>query len=196
MQRIDTIVRGVASWAARICGLLVLLMAILISVDVTIRKLFDTSLLAGGVGELSGYSLAIISFWGASAALLNRAHVRIDTLTMLLPKGIGTALDFLALISFAMASIMLSWMGWAVFQRSFELGSHSMTPLAVLLAIPQGIWVAALFFLTLVSFWLILYAATLAATGRQGKLQKLIGAKSADEELEEQNIIISGEKTA
>ena len=78
-------VRRFAQWGLWFGGTLVLLAALLIGVDVLMRKFFDRSI--GGADELAGYSLAIGSAWGLGAALLDRAHIRIDSLYVLFPRS-------------------------------------------------------------------------------------------------------------
>jgi TRAP-type mannitol/chloroaromatic compound transport system permease small subunit len=65
-------------------GLLILAAALLVSVDVILRKLANTTL--GGADELSGYALAIGSTWSFAFVLLARGHVRIDALYQHLPR--------------------------------------------------------------------------------------------------------------
>ena len=75
--------RRFAQWGLWFGGALVLLAAVLIGIDVLMRKFLDRSI--GGADELAGYSLAIGTAWGLGAALLDRAHIRIDSLYVLLP---------------------------------------------------------------------------------------------------------------
>jgi TRAP-type C4-dicarboxylate transport system permease small subunit len=185
MDALTQTVRRIAAAAARTCGLLVVAMALAIAADVACRSLFGVVLLAGGVGELSGYALAIVTVWGASLTLLNRAHIRIDTLHMLVPRPVAAALDLLAAASFTLAAGLLAWMGWQTFARSLALGSKAMTPLATPLALPQGVWFAGLLFLTVTSAWLTLAAAILTARGRAAEARPLIGTRLVSEEIEE-----------
>ena len=67
---------SVSKFATRICGLVVVGMAFLIAIDVVVRKLFATTLMSGGVGEISGYVLAIITAWGAASATRRIFSVR------------------------------------------------------------------------------------------------------------------------
>ncbi|MDP3241857.1 MAG: TRAP transporter small permease subunit, partial [Reyranella sp.] len=69
-------VRRFAQWGLWFGGALVLLAAVLIGIDVLMRKFLALSI--GGADELAGYSLAIGTTWGLGAALLDRAHIRID----------------------------------------------------------------------------------------------------------------------
>ena len=186
MDAITHAFRRVATVAARLSGLVVVTMAILISVDVVVRAVFGWSLASGGVGELSGYALAMVTVWGASLTLLNRGHIRIDSIQMVLPRTAIVMLDLVAAISFLLATGLLTWMGWQTFARSLKLGSRAMTPLATPLALPQGIWIAGLGLLTLTAAWLMSRALYLVVVGRARETQALIGTRLVAEEIEDQ----------
>lgn len=188
MDKISKWIGWVADSASRIAGLSIVVMALLIAVDVITRKIFSVTLLSGGVGELSGYCLAIVSFWGASTALLRRAHIRIDVLDLILPRKVATSLDFLALGAFTVASAVITYFGFDLVLRSYRLGSRSMTPLAVELAYPQTLWLLGLVMFTLVCGWLLIYCASLLWQGKGDQVQRHIGPKSTNETLEETHI--------
>ena len=91
-------VRRFAQWGLWFGGALVLLAAVLIGIDVLMRKFLALSI--GGADELAGYSLAIGTTWGLGAALLDRAHIRIDSLYVLFPQKLRLVLDLVALLLF------------------------------------------------------------------------------------------------
>jgi TRAP-type C4-dicarboxylate transport system permease small subunit len=186
MDVVTCSLRVVATWAARLAGLVVVAMAVLVTTDVVVRSLLGTTLLYGGVGELSGYALALVTVWGASLTLLNRSHIRIDTVQMILPRASIIFLDLIAAISFLLAMGLLTWTGWQTFARSLKLGSRSMTPLATMLAIPQGLWIAGLVLLTITSAWLVVRAIYLVGSGRANEARPLIGTRLVSEEIEDQ----------
>ncbi len=164
-------------------GGLVLLAAFVISTDVLMRKLFDTSL--GGASEISGYVLAISTTWSLALALIDRAHVRIDSLYALLPTRICALLDILALLSFMVFSGILTWEGWVIFAQSVTLDAHSLTPLATPLAYPQFLWVAGFGFFFVVMLLLLARALMALATGDIDEVRRLLGSRTALQELEE-----------
>ncbi|MEQ1940749.1 TRAP transporter small permease subunit [Mesorhizobium sp. CN5-321] len=170
-------------------------MAFLIAIDVVVRKLFATTLMSGGVGEISGYVLAIITAWGAASALLARSHVRIDTLQIMLPRPAGRLADMVAVVAFFAASAVLSYVAYFTFNRSLMLDAHSMTPLAVPLAIPQGLWFAGLAFLTLMSAAIALAGCVALIRRDYAAAHRLIGPRSVEEEVDEQNAIIESSLT-
>jgi TRAP-type C4-dicarboxylate transport system permease small subunit len=170
-------------------------MAFLIAIDVVVRKVFATTLVSGGVGEISGYVLAIITAWGAASALLARSHVRIDTLQIMLPRSAGRLADMVAIVAFFAASAVLSYVAYLTFSRSLMLDAHSMTPLAVPLAIPQGLWFAGLAFLTLMSAAIALAGCVAVIRRDYAAAHWLIGPRSVEEEVDEQNAIIESGMT-
>src|SRR3546814_5447621 len=75
MDRVLDLAHRLARLGALGGGALTILAAIVIGVDVVLRKTLALSV--GGASELSGYVLAIGSSWGFALALLDRAHIRI-----------------------------------------------------------------------------------------------------------------------
>ena len=177
-------------WSARVGGLVVLLMAFIIGIDIVSRKLFSYSVLSGGAGEISGYVLAISTAWAASWTLLNRGHIRIDILQSILPRATWVYFDLLAMFVFGMASAVLAWVGLSTFLESLERSAHSITPLAVPMAIPQGLWAAGLIFLFLTSVYLFLRALARVVRGDRLGAVQLIGTRTAEDDLREQQAVI------
>ena len=118
-------------------------------------------------------------------ALIDRAHVRIDSLYALLPTRICALLDILALLSFMVFSGILTWEGWVLFAQSASLNAHSLTPLATPLAIPQFLWVAGFAFFFVVMLLLLARALLALATGDIDEVRRLLGSRTALQELEE-----------
>lgn len=180
---------GIARRIARIGvwfgGSLVILAAFVISFDVLIRKLFDLSI--GGASELSGYVLAISTAWSLALTLLDRAHIRIDTVYVLLPTRLCAALDMLALLAFVVFAGFITVQGYGVFLQSAQLNSHSLTPLATPLVVPQLLWIAGLAFFLLVASLLLVRAALALVTGDLETVRRIASSGTASEELR-QNI--------
>src|ERR1051326_8140137 len=105
-------VRRFTQWGLWFGGALVLFAAVLIGVDVLMRKFLARSI--GGADELAGYALAIGTTWGLGATLLDRAHIRIDSLYVLFPRKLRLALDCAALILFVAFFALMTWHGLGV----------------------------------------------------------------------------------
>jgi len=165
-------------------GALVLLAAILIAIDVILRAGFQTSI--GGADELSGYALAIGSAWALGAALLNRAHIRIDSLYLYFPLRVRLALDVLALTLFVAFFGLVGWHGIGVLTQSWTAGSRSQSALEIPLVIPQSLWLIGLAVSLITGVALLIFALVLAARGDLIQLSRLISTRSAAEEVDDE----------
>lgn len=165
-------------------GTIFVLSAVLVTVEVFIRKVFTISM--GGADEISAYGLSIATAWAFGFALLERAHIRVDSLYILLPLRIRAALDVLNLCLFLTFFGVMLYYAWAVFTDTFVMGTRSGTGLNVPLAYPQFVWVAGLLLTVLVAALLLFRAMIHLFTGEVGRSQLLIGTKSIEEEVQEE----------
>ena len=177
-------VRRVARWGLWFGGALILLAAVLIGVDVLMRKFLARSI--GGADELAGYALAIGTAWGLGAALLDRAHIRIDSLYVLLPQKIRLALDVVALILLVGFFALMAWHGLSVVSQSWTSGSRSQSALEIPTVVPQALWIAGLFAFVAIGVLLLLHALKLAAAGDLRSMAASISTRSAEEEVEDE----------
>jgi TRAP-type mannitol/chloroaromatic compound transport system permease small subunit len=162
----------------------VLAAALLIGVDVTLRKVFDASI--GGADELAGYALAIGTAWSLGAALLDRAHIRIDSLYVLFPRWLRLALDFLGIALLLAFFGLIVRHGWSVVQQSWVSGSRSQSALQTPTIVPQSIWLVGLALFVLVGLALLARAAALASRGDAAAAARAISTRSAAEEVQEE----------
>ncbi len=176
--------RRFAQWGLWFGGALVLLAAVLIGIDVLMRKFLDRSI--GGADELAGYSLAIGTTWGLGAALLDRAHIRIDSLYVLFPQKLRLVLDTLAIILFVGFFALTLWHGLGVVSQSWTSASRSQSALETPTVIPQILWIAGLAAFVVVSVVLLVQALRLGAAGDLRGMAKLISTRSAEEEVEDE----------
>jgi TRAP-type mannitol/chloroaromatic compound transport system permease small subunit len=174
--------RRIARIGAWFGGLLIIAAALLVGVEVVIRKAFNLTI--GGADELSGYALAISTSWALAFALLERAHIRIDSLYVHLPVRLAALLDLLGLALFSAFIGLVAWYGFGVFQTSHSLGAHSLSPLGTPLVVPQLLWVAGFAMFLLIAGLLLLRALAALVAGDLQTLQRLIGSRSVSEELE------------
>lgn len=182
-RRLDpvlTLADRVGLRAVWIGGALLLASASLVSIDVTIRKLFGLSV--GGADEISGYAFAIGVAWAFPFALLRRANVRIDALYQHMPARVAAILDLVALIALAVFVTVLTRYAWEVVAGSWNLGALSNSQLKMPLWIPQGLWFLglALFFAT--TAVLTLRTALALLSGDLATVRALAGARSIEEE--------------
>ena len=177
-------VRRFAQWGLWFGGALVLLAAVLIGIDVLMRKFLARSI--GGADELAGYSLAVGTAWGLGAALLDRAHIRIDSLYVLFPQKLRLALDLLALVLLVGFFALTLWHGLGVLSQSWISNSHSQSALETPTVIPLALWIAGLASFVVVGVLLLLQALRLMAARDLRGAAQLISTRSAEEEVEDE----------
>ena len=158
--------------------------ALLIGVDVVLRKLFDASI--GGADELAGYALAIGTAWSLGAALLERAHIRIDSLYVLFPRWLRLALDFVGIALLLGFFGLVARHGWSVVQQSWISGSRSQSALQTPTVLPQSIWLLGLVVFFVVGLGVLARAAMLAARGESAAAARAISTRSAAEEVQDE----------
>jgi TRAP-type mannitol/chloroaromatic compound transport system permease small subunit len=184
MDRILDLAYRLARAGAWAGGSLVILASFIIGIDVLLRKFFSVSI--GGSSELSGYVLAISSSWAFALALLDRAHIRIDTLYVVLPTRVAAVLDILSLFAMFGFVTLLTWQSWHVFAQSFRFGSHALTPLGTPLAYPQFLWLVGLVFFLLIIVLLSIRACVAFAHNDIATVQRIAGSRTAQEDLDEE----------
>ncbi|TQF84172.1 TRAP transporter small permease [Elioraea sp. Yellowstone] len=165
-------------------GALILLAAILIGLDVFLRKVLVVSI--GGADELAGYALAIGVAWGLAAALLDRAHIRIDSLYLLAPIPVRVALDLVGLSLFLGFFALVFWHGIGVFEQSWTSSSRSQSALETPLIVPQALWLIGLGLFVAIAFALVLVVLARLLRGDLAGVSALIGTRSSAEEVAEE----------
>jgi TRAP-type mannitol/chloroaromatic compound transport system permease small subunit len=178
MGVINTIAKA-STWVG---GFALLACALLISIDLILRKALGVSL--GGADEMAGYVLAITSAWAFPVTLLKRAHIRVDILYTRLGLRPRVALDLFALTCMVLLVSTLAYHAGNVLWDSIEYRSVSNTPLQVPQWIPQSLWFAGyLFFaLTLASLAIICLGHLLK--GRWHAISTLIGINSVEQDIQ------------
>lgn len=169
---------------ARIAGFAVLGSALMIAVEVVVRKLFRVSIV--GADEISGYVLAVAVTWGASLALIRRAHVRIDVVSARLPLRLRAALDLLALVSMLAITLLFAWFATRLLATSIRTGAVSNTQMEVPMWIPQSLWVAGFWIFAAVTLIVIGVALRALFAGDLRAAHRIAGVRGAIEEVDEE----------
>lgn len=158
--------------------------AVLVTLEVVLRKFFRIGLSAGF--EVSSYVLAVSTAWGYSFTLIKRAHVRVDAVVMLFPRRLAVWVDVLALAVLTWFAAVLVWHGHTTLSFSFAQNARAMTPLQTPLWIPQGLWLLGLgaFLVTCVA--LLARTAWLVTVDRLSEAREMIGTFSTREEADEE----------
>lgn len=165
-------------------GVLVLAAAVLVSVDVLLRKLASVTL--GGADELSGYALAIGSAWSFAFVLLERGNVRIDALYQHLPRVLAALCDLGAVLALLVFGGVVAWHGWGVLAQSWASNSHSNSALAVPLVVPQALWWTGWAWFVGCALLLLARTAARALARDWPGVAALVGARSVAEEAEDE----------
>ncbi|MBT3360176.1 MAG: TRAP transporter small permease [Rhodospirillales bacterium] len=181
MDRLIAIAFRYSRYGVWFGGGLIILSAFIVAAEVLIRKFFNHTI--GGADELSGFALAIGSAWAFSFALLERAHVRIDSVYVWLPVRARAILDLIGLTVFLLFMGLLAYQGTGVFTDSVELGSRTMSALETPLQYPQFFWVAGLYFFVVVAVLMLVRALGTAFRLDFSGVQRQIGSKTVSEEL-------------
>jgi len=183
MERVTALAERISRYAAWGGGILILLCAVLVAIEVVLRKAFAITL--GGANELSGYALGISMTWSLAFTLLHRANVRIDVLYQQLPRRVCAVLDLLALIMMVVFVGLLARYGFDTLADTYSFMSRANTPLQTPLVIPQTMWFAGFLLFLAVAALLIVRAAWALVTGDIATVNRLAGVRSTEEEIEE-----------
>ena len=189
MDHLIGLARRLARYGAWFGGILILGAAVVISVEIIIRKFFIMSI--GGADELSTFALAIGSAWAFSFTMLERAHVRIESLYVVLPTRLCALIDAIAQLIFTIIIALMAWYGFKVFSSSWSMSSRTLSPLATPLSIPQFLWAAGLIFFLLVSSLLLTRAVLALVVGDLDTVRRLIGPRSVKQELDEELVVVA-----
>jgi TRAP-type C4-dicarboxylate transport system permease small subunit len=178
---LETTLRRVSLLLSRVGGSMLLAAALLVAVEVTLRK---TRIAVFSLGtELSSYALAIGAAWAFAHVVFERAHVRVDVATQRLPRLPRAVFDVVAMASLAVVGAFLSMGAWNTFHASLLTGTTSNTSLAIPLAIPQGLWLFGIGWFTLIAFYCTLTAAAALACGDLAEVSRIAAPPSVDEEI-------------
>jgi len=197
MRLLDRLIHGagvVCRGGVLLCGSLAVLISFVIAFDVVARKVIGFSIV--GVDEISGFILAISCSWGCAFALLHRAHVRVETVQLVLSPRTCAILDMVSLIVLGAFVSTVGWYGANVLNMSIEMGSNA-DMLDVSLWIPQVTWVAGYMMFVILAVLLILRAGAAFLAGDLTTLHTLIGSRSVAEEVEheKQQVVAHREDT-
>jgi len=185
---LDKSLKGLDGLALRLVwfgGALLILAALIVTVDVILRKLFGISM--AGSDELSGYAFGIATSLSLTYALLHRSNIRVDALYQHLPEWLRCALDIIGNI------LLISFVGYVTWRASLLVAdtyanqSRSISPLQTPLAIPQTAWLIGLVLFVVTGT--VMTISSLISFVRRDWLavQQMFGIKSLDEQIEEES---------
>lgn len=167
-------------------GTLIILSALLVTVEVVLRKLFNISF--GGADELSGYAFGIATSLGFAFVVFERAHIRVDALYNLFPVWLQTIANLVGIVLLAGFAGVICVMAWQLVADTLTHNSHSITPMRTPLALPQIPWLAGWLFFVVCCCLLILASLKALVSGDLKTLNALIGTKTIDEQIDDESI--------
>jgi TRAP-type C4-dicarboxylate transport system permease small subunit len=174
----------ISQYAVWLGGTALLAAALMVTVDVLCRKIFNVTM--SGSDEYSGYVFSATTTWAYSYCLLHRSNVRIDALYNLFPRPVTALLDVIGLSLLLYFMWIMTYYAFVSFENSWTHNSVSITTLGTRQWIPQLFWVAGLtlFFCTLA--FVVLYSLVALLQRNWDLVAKLAGVPSITEVMEEE----------
>ncbi|MDU9005331.1 TRAP transporter small permease subunit [Sedimentitalea todarodis] len=167
-------------------GSLILGSAILVTIEVFLRKFLNVSL--GGADEISGYAFGVATSLGFAYALFERAHIRVDAVYTFFPKTMQRVADLVGLVLLVGFGAVVAYMAWSLVGDTLKNGSRSITPMRTPLAIPQIPWLIGWLFFVATGVLMFIAALANLFTGRGERADQLIGMKTLSEQIEDETV--------
>ncbi len=175
---------AISRGAVWVGGATLLLSAIMVTLDVTARKIFSITI--SGSDEISGYVFAAATTWAYAYCLFTRANIRIDAFYNLLNFKIRACLDILGIILLLFYIFVLSTSALEMFLENWQFNSTAQTTLATPLWIPQVFWLSGLFFFLACLVFILIFCLISLIRGDWRTVQQIAGVKSVEEEISEE----------
>lgn len=188
------------AWAS---GGAILFCAVLVTLDVFARNVFNDNLFESF--EITIYLYAVTVAFSFSFALTTKTHIRIDVVYARFPKIGRAILDLIALAMLTVLSVILAFYAWSLTIESYGLpgpgnwGAVSVSDLAVPLVLPQSFWALGLTWFAFICVIYMLRGLYSFGRGDLATVTALIGLeqREGEAELEEAlNIVKGGEPPA
>ena len=181
-ERIHARLGRIAQVAVWIGGGAHLAAAIMVTIDVLLRKIFSITM--SGSDEMSGYVFAAGTTWAYSYCVLHRSNIRIDAVYNLLPRRLCGALDIVGVVLLLIFNAVLTRHAWEAFATSYVRDSVSITTLATPLWIPQLFWVVGLIAFQLTLIFVAVYATLRYWQRDDAAVNRIVGVPTVAEEVE------------
>ncbi len=175
----------VARFLALVAGYGLLGLALLVTVEILLRRFMNFSLQGGD--EFGGYVLAILAAFGFSLALLERAHTRVEIFIERVSARPQALLNTVSAWCIALMATFMAWRAGGALLESIEFGSLSGTPLMIPLWQPQSLWVVGLSFFGVTALAIAVHCTILLVRDYR-EINRLYGTKSLEEIIEEETV--------
>lgn len=170
-----------ALWGAWAGGGMILLAAVVVTVEVISRKLLSFAF--SGSDEIAAYLFAIGTSWSLAHVMVTRGHVRIDVLYGSLGARGKAVLDLIAIVGLAILVLAIVDRAGEIFLDNLAGANRSNTPLRIPLAWPQAPWFAGFVLFLVVTVLAFLRSAQALVRGDLATVAQTIGVPSQDEEV-------------
>ena len=181
-ERIHARLARIAQVAVWIGGGAHLAAAIMVTIDVVLRKIFSVTM--SGSDEMSGYVFAAGTTWAYSYCVLHRSNIRIDAVYNLLPRRLCGVLDIVGVVLLLIFNAVLTRHAWEAFATSYVRDSVSITTLATPLWIPQLFWVIGLIAFQITLIFVAVYATLRYWQRDDAAVNRIAGVPTVAEEVE------------
>ncbi len=175
-------IRKLAAGLALIGGALIMVSAILISIDVATRLVWGRIYLNSF--ELSRLMFAVAVALSLAYAAVERTHIRIDLAIKGWSAPVRAGAGVLAYLALALMGFYLAMRGSDLFLHSWRINARPVANVPVRLWVPQGAWLVGLVAFAGVSVVIALAAVRHAIAGRWSEAEALVGTPSVSEEIE------------
>tara|TARA_B100000989_G_scaffold297704_1_gene284386 strand:- start:943 stop:1554 length:612 start_codon:yes stop_codon:yes gene_type:complete len=184
LESIHSRLERISQLAVWVGGAALLAAAVMVTVDVFARKIFNVTM--SGSDEYSGYVFSATTTWAYSYCLLHRSNVRIDALYNYLPRKVTAILDVVGLLLLFYYMSIMTYYAMISFLDSWVSNSVSITTLGTPQWIPQLFWVAGLilFFVTLI--FVVLYSIVALLQRNWDLVARVAGVPSIAETMQEE----------
>ncbi len=182
MERLWRGASVVALWGAWAGGSMILLAAIVVTVEVVSRKLLAFAF--SGSDEIAAYLFAVGTSWSLAHVLVTRGHVRIDVLYGTLSARSKAAFDLVAIVGLAILVFAIFDRAGQIFLDNLVSETRSNTPLRIPLAWPQAPWFAGFALFLVVTLLAFLRSVRALVRGDLATVSATIGVPSQDEEVQ------------
>jgi TRAP-type C4-dicarboxylate transport system permease small subunit len=184
LESIHSRLERVSQLAVWVGGAALLAAALMVTVDVLSRKIFNITM--SGSDEYSGYVFSATTTWAYSYCLLHRSNVRIDALYNYLPRKVTAILDVVGLLLLFYFMSIMTYYAMISFVDSWVNNSVSITTLGTPQWIPQLFWVAGLilFFVTLI--FVVFYSIVALLQRNWDLVARVAGVPSIAETMQEE----------
>ena len=184
LESIHSLLERISQLAVWVGGAALLAAALMVTVDVLSRKIFNITM--SGSDEYSGYVFSATTTWAYSYCLLHRSNVRIDALYNYLPRKVTAILDVVGLLLLFYFMSIMTYYAMVSFVDSWVNNSVSITTLGTPQWIPQLFWVAGLilFFVTLI--FVVVYSIIALLQRNWDLVARVAGVPSIAETMQEE----------